>query len=135
MACAEVDVVKGKVFDKKFEAGVLKTARRVAESAVKVEFALEVPKDRQARYWSVDLNVTVTLDSKSQELDAGCGVIVQIKQRSKKFLHASKPPNSAKGKVNAAKLAQADVDRMVEDAVSAAMDKPVALMKADSKDL
>ena len=135
MACAEVDVVKGKVFDKKFEAGVLKTARRVAESAVKAEFALEVPKDKQTRYWSVDLNMIVTLDSKSQELDAGCGVIVQIKQGSKKFLHASKPPNSARGKVNAAKLAQADVDRMVEDAVSAAMDKPVALMKAGSKDL
>ncbi len=117
MTCAEVDVVKGKVFDKKFEAGVMKTAGRVAESALKAEFALEVPKDKQARYWSVDLNLTVTLDNKSQELDAGCGVIVQIKQGSKKFLHASKPPNSAKGKVNAAKLVQADVDRMVEDAV------------------
>lgn len=135
MACAEVDVVKGKVFDKKFEAGVMKTARRVAESAVRAEFVLEVPKDKQARYWSVDLNLTVTLDNKSQELDAGCGVIVQIKQGGKKFLHASKPPNSAKGKVNVAKLVQADVDRMVEDAVSAAMDKPVALMKADSKNL
>lgn len=135
MACAEVDVVKGKVFDKKFEVGVMKTARRVAERAVKAEFVLEVPKDKQTRYWSVDLDMTVTLDSKSQELDAGCGVIVHIKQGSKKFLHASKPPNSAKGKVNAAKLAQADVDRMVEDAVSAAMDKPVALMKADSKEL
>ena len=135
MACAEVDVVKGKVFDKKFEAGVIKTAQRAAESALKAEFALEVPKDKQARYWSVDLNLTVTLDNKSQELDAGCGVIVNIKQGSKKFLHASKPPNSAKGKVNAAKLAQADVERMVEDAVSAAMDKPIALMKAHSKEL
>jgi len=135
MACAEVDVVKGKVFDKKFEAGVMKTARRVAEKAVKAEFVLEVPKDKQARYWSVDLNLTVTLDNKSQELDAGCGVIVHIKQDGKKFMHASKPPNSAKGKVNAAKLVQADVDGMVEDAVSAAMEKPVALMKAGSKDL
>jgi hypothetical protein len=114
---------------------VIKTAQRAAESALKAEFALEVPKDKQARYWSVDLNLTVTLDNKSQELDAGCGVIVNIKQGSKKFLHASKPPNSSKGKVNAAKLAQADVERMVEDAVSAAMDKPIALMKAHSKEL
>ena len=135
MACAEVDVVKGKVFDKKFEAGVMKTARRVAENAVKAQFVLEVPKDKQARYWSVDLNLTVTLDTKSQELDAGCAVIVQMKQDGKKFLHASKPLNSAKGKVNVAKLVQADVDSMVADAVSAAMEKPVALMKANSKDL
>jgi hypothetical protein len=135
MANAEIDVVKGKVFDKKFEAGVMKTARRVAEKAVGAEFDLGAPKDKKARYWSVDLNVLVTLDSKSQELDAGCGVIVHIKQEGKKFMHASKPPNSAKGKVNAAKLAQADVDGMVEDAVSAAMDKPIAQMKAGSKDL
>ena len=51
MACAEVDVVEGKVFDKKFEAGVMKTARRVAEKAVKAAFVLEVPKDKQARYY------------------------------------------------------------------------------------
>jgi hypothetical protein len=135
MACAEVDIVEGKVFDKKFEAGVMKTARRVAESAIKAAFVLEAPKDKQARYWSVDLNVIVTLDTKSQELAAGCGVIVNIKQAGKKFLHARKPPNSAKGKVNVAKLAQADVDGMVADAVSAAMEKPVAVMKAGSKDL
>jgi hypothetical protein len=98
-------------------------------------FVLEVPMDKQGRWWSVGLELTVTLDNKSQELGAGCGVIVHIKQGSKKFLHASKPPNGAKGKVNLAKLGQADVDRMVEDAVSAAMDKPVALMKAGSKDL
>ena len=135
MACAEVDLVKGKVFDKKFEAGAMKTARRVADKALKAAFVLEVPKDKQARYWSVDLDLTVTLDSKTQELNAGCAVIVHIKQNGKKFLHASKPANSAKGKVNAAKLAQAELDSRVEDAVSAAMEKPVALMKADSKDL
>lgn len=135
MANAEVDLVTGKVFDKKFEPGVMKAARRVAEKAVKATFDLGVPKDKQARYWSVDLNLVVTLDDKSQELAAGCGVIVHIKQGGKKFMHASKPPNSAKGKVNAAKLAPADVDSMVEDAVAAAMDKPIALMKAGSKDL
>jgi hypothetical protein len=135
MTCAEVDVVKGKVFDKKYEAGVLKTARRVAEKAVKAAFVLEAPKDKKTRFWSVDHNLSVTLDSKTQELEAGCGVIVNIKQESKKFLHANKAPNSAKGKVNAAKLAQADVDGIVEDAVSAAMEKPVALMKSDSKNL
>lgn len=135
MACAEVDLVKGKVFDKKFEAGAIKAARRVAESAVKAEFALEAPKDKQVRYWAVDLDVSVNLDNKTQELVAGCGVLVHIKQGGKKFLHASKPPNSAKGKVNAAKLAQADIDDMVKEAVSAAMEKPVALMKTGSKDL
>ncbi len=135
MANAEVDLVEGKVFDTKFAAGVLKTARRVAEKAVKAEFDLQVPKDKKARYWSVDLSLVVRLDDKTQELEAGCGVIVHIKQGGKKFMHASKPPNSAKGKVNTAKLVQADIDGMVEDAVTAAMDKPVALMKAGSKDL
>lgn len=135
MANAEIDVVKGKVFDKKFEAGAIKTARRVAESALKGAFDLGAPKDKEARFWSVDLDLVVTLDDKSKEIDAGCGVIVTIKQGSKKVLHARKPPNSAKGKVNPAKLGQADVDGLVEDAVSAAMDKPVATMKANSKDL
>lgn len=135
MANAEIDLVKGKVFDKKFEAGATKTARRVAESAVKGAFDLGAPKDKQARFWSVDLDLVVKLDAKTQELDAGCGVIVNIRQGDKKFLHARKPPNSAKAKVNPAKLTQADVDGCVEDAVSVAMEKPVATMKANSKDL
>ena len=105
MANAEVDNVSvSKLFDRKFESGVKSTARRAAERAIKAAFVVEVPKDKQARFWSVDLNVIVTLDAKTQELAAGCGVIVHIKQGSKKLMHASKPPNSAKQKEVASQI-------------------------------
>lgn len=135
MAYAEVDDVSAHFFDRKFQPEAVKTACAVAKKALQAVFDLGSPKDKHARYWSVDLKLTVTLDSKTQELNAGCGVLVSIKQDGKKSMHASKPPNSAKGKVNTAKLEQKDVDNMVTEAVVAAMEKPIALMKADSKNL
>jgi hypothetical protein len=135
MANAEVDKVTAQVFDRKFQTDVVNAACDVANKAIQADFALGAPKDKHVRYWSVDLKLGVNLDNKSQELSVGCGVIVSIKQDGKKFLHANKPPNSAKTKVDAAKLTTKQVVSLVGDAVSSAMEKPIAMMKADSKNL
>ncbi len=131
MACAELDViVTEKFFDKKYEAGAKTRARSVAEKALKSAFQLEAPKDKQQRYWSVDLKLVLTLNGR--KLAAGCGVIVNFKQGSGKTLHFKKDPNSATVDIDPAKIKPADVDGLIGDAVDAVMATAVAKMKADA---
>lgn len=127
---AELDVVNvAKVFDRRHEAGARKTARRVAEQAMKGALTLAPPKDKAARFWSVDLKLEIALDEGAGELRAGCGVLVNIRQGSKKILHAAKAPNRARLKVDASRIDARDVERLVGDAVEAALEQPVAMME------
>ena len=136
MAHAEIDVVLvHKIFDRKYESGAKALARRIAEKAIKSSFEAGPPKQADARWWSVDLALTVQLDPDSRRLTAGCGVLLNIRQGRKKLLHANQSPNRAMQQVDPARLAPRDIDEVIALAVESAMDKPVAAMKAGARAL
>ncbi len=129
MAHAELDVVNSDV-DSKYAAGAKAAARRIAEAALKSAFTPGAPNDTKQRFWSVDLNVVVEIDGR--KMSAGCGVIANIKQGSKKVLHLDKPPNNAATEIDPAKLEQAAVDSLVGEATEVAIKKMVAQPKANA---
>ena len=136
MAHAEIgDVAIVKIFDSKYASGAKAVARRTGEQALKGAFDLGAPKTKDERYWSLDLKLTVSLDADKRRLSAGCGVFMNIGKGSNKVLHKSKPPNRAEIDANPAKITQRDVDDIVVDAVKAALEQPVAVLKADTKTL
>ena len=135
MAHAEIDRIGiAKVFDRQYEAAARRAARSAGERALKSVLTLGAPgADR--RYGSLDLGLTLALDEKTRELQAGCGVIVNIREGSRKFMHMTRRPNSASTTVVPERRNDRDVERLIADAVEGALDAVVSRLKSDRSTL
>jgi hypothetical protein len=116
----EIDRVTVKeVFDNKYKASLAKTAEKAMQAAIKGKLTDKKPKDKNARGYSLSMNVFMPLDEKKGKLSGKCDVLINF--WPKHALHA-KASGSASTKVDPGKIDKGDVEAVMD----AVMDGAVA---------
>jgi hypothetical protein len=108
----EIDRVTVKeVFDSKYKSSLAKTAEKEMQAAIKGKLTGKKPKDKNARGYSLTLNVAMPLDEKKGKLTGNCEVLINF--WPKNALHA-RATSSASIKVDPAKIDKRDVEAVMD---------------------